>query len=394
MTPQIRKKTQEEKIEDQNKGVKGRLLPLVFFGLVILLSGLDVLAPDKVFSPYENRYLEEKPTLSLEALIDGSFTQNYETYIADQFVFRDQWMQAKIETETLLLKSENKSVIFGKEGYLFHKYLELGKNYEKNLGYLEDFIAAHPQKEIILTLAPASYQILDDKTPYGLYNIDQDPWLDDFEDRLSSGQVAGQAQVVDLRPSLRQHKSDYIYYKTDHHWTTSGAYYAYRDLAAVLGLRAKDLESFEKKKVHDFQGTFYAASPRQPASTDTIWYDPSLDQDLSVRIDGEEKGSLYDLDQLDGRDKYALFLHNNPARLTIKNKYAEKKDSLVVFKDSYANSMIPFLSQHFARIEVIDLRYYLGDIQALLKETKGQILFCYNLISFAEDKNLVKLPRS
>lgn len=347
----------------------------------------DIFFPIKTFSDSENRYLAIKPEYTWEKLISGDFTQAYEEYVSDQFIYRDQWMYLKSKTEQALLKKENNNIVFGQNGYLFNKYIKLPDKFSTNVGLVKRFIRENSDENIYMAIAPNSYQILKDLTPLGLYNVDQKKWIQWMEQELP----LKDNNFVDIYSSLEKHKNEYIYYKTDHHWTTSGAWYAYEAFCQAAGLSPILKDDLEAICIEDFYGSFYPASPKEKDSQDIICYYPSLEAEAF--IDGEKKESIYDLKYLEGRDKYALFLHNNPGKILLKTnaKGAGQGKKLLVFKDSYANSMIPFLTNHYEEIQVIDLRYYNGRVKEMMTDEWDDVLLLFNFSFFAEDPNLIKL---
>lgn len=359
----------------------------IFVIVVGTLTMVNLFIPDQLFSQFENRYLAQKPDFQWEQLISGKYTAKYESYVSDQFVFRNNWMQMKGFFEKALLKKENNNIIFGDNDYFFNKYLELPDSFFTNVDLIHQFIKRYEDQNIYVAIAPNSYTILEKLVPKGLYNVDQVKWLKWLEHELASSG----GTVVDLYESLKEHDDEYIYYRLDHHWTTLGAYYAYQGYGKEVGFLPIKLEEFTPKVIEDFYGTFYSAAKRKTGNADFISYYPELDADFY--LDGELKSSIYDLTFAQSRDKYGMFLHNNPAISSINtdlnSKVEDKK--LLVFKDSYANSMIPFLTEHYTHIEVVDLRYYNGSVSDLMDKEWDDVLFLFNFISFSKDPNLVKL---
>lgn len=380
---------------------------ILIFGLLLALFFLTgIFLPDKIFSQSENRYLAKRPEFSLSSLLKGEFTSDYENYIDDQFLLRDQWILLKVRAERLLLKKENNMTVFGKDSYLFNKYIELGQRFDRNSQLLLDFAKKYPDRKIYFGLAPNSYEILSDQRPQGLYNVKQKDYLDQLREKMDSskgsddylGENIGKQNLIflNLYQAFEAQKEQYIYYKSDHHWTTEGAWYAYEEFSSQAGLEVLPLEKLDRECLDDFQGTFYPSSGRNQASKDKLCWYPDLD--AKILIDGQEKDSLYDLSYLEGRDKYALFLHNNPAMAIIKSPgpslYGQdKRARLLVFKDSYANSLIPFLTDHYEEIMVLDLRYFNGSISDIMAEGWEEVLFLFNFISFADDPYLLKIAR-
>lgn len=369
-----------------------RYFTCIAFAVVLLsLSLLDVLAPDVAFSEMENRYLKEKPSFSLGALFDSKYTQAYEKYVDDQFFAREQWMRTKSDLERMMFKMENNDIVFGADGYLFNKYLTVPKEYEKNIKAIKAFSEKYPSAKMRFALAPNSYTVLKDKVPFGLYNVDQKSVYEQTKAGLGS-----LVETVDLMTPLQNaYKTlgNPLYFKLDHHWTIFGAYEAYKALIQAEGLISTPLEADAIKRVENFYGTFYSAAKRFDLAGDTLYYDSALDQGIDVTVATEAKESMYDLKMLEGKDKYGMFLYNNPPFLTLKTTASEAlPKKILVFKDSYANSVLPFMAKHYAQIDVVDLRYYNGKVSELMASGNyDEVLFLYNFITFSQSKDSVKL---
>lgn len=360
------------------EGMKKHLTLWVFLCVWFGLSLIAWVYPVNAFSETENRYLEKKPEWSYKALMSGTYSEKYEAYVSDQFPFRHQWMRLKAASEKAHLRKENNNIVFGKEGHLFNKYIVLGEAFEKNVATLKAF-SEEAKIPVSFMLVPNGYAVLSDLVPKGLYNVNQDLWLD-----LLSAEMGD--DFIDVRPFFKRDKP--LYYRLDHHWTTFGAHKGYEAIAAHKGFTPYAWESFKLTQVRDFYGTFYSAAKRFDGAADVI--DVPLISGMSFYIDGEEKASMYDMTFADVRDKYGLFLHNNPGRSTLKGLNPGGKKALV-FKDSYANSLLPFLAMHYDAIEIIDLRYFRGSVSTLMAESWDEVFLLYNFISFSEDRHISKL---
>lgn len=366
----------------------------IFILILALMFLADIAEPDKSFSERENRYLAEKPTLSAAHLLNGTFETDYETYIDDQFLWRDGFVNLKGLSEAMLLKGENNAIIFGKDGYLFNKYLTLPDQYEKNINAIAQFAQNYPEIPIHVLIAPNSYAVLDQKMPEGVMNVDEIAVLNETKQMLESGST--NLDCIETASVLNAHEEAYLYYRSDHHWTTEGAYWAYTAYCKAEGIEPVSLSAYTPHEVPGFYGTLYASAGRLNGDPDVITY-----YDIPgayVTLSGEGPLPLYDLSDADGRDKYGLFLYNNPSQMTVFSGKEgvqplsdEKKTRLLVIKDSYANCFLPFLTAHYDEMEVVDLRYFNRGISALMEEDWDAVLILYNFIGFSEDNNLIKL---
>ena len=205
------------------------------------------------------------------------------------------------------------------------------------------------------------------------------------------------AEVIDVRDVFRENAEDYLYYRTDHHWTTDGAYLAYRAAADALGTGAFDSAVHTAVEVEGFTGTNYNKSLKHDTVEDVLKY-YELDNPLTVKQllpDGSEYsadvGGLYDMEKLDVRDKYAMFLRGNNGYSTIAGDTANGRRILVI-KDSYANCFVPFLTADFEQIDVVDLRFFKYNVETLMELFDyDEVLVLYNFQTFTSETSLFYL---
>ena len=364
----------------------------VFSILVILFTVIDIINSPNEFSELENRKLSQMPILSLKSYIDTSFSSDYEKYINDQFFLRDNWIDLKSRIEYLLGKRENNDIIFGKENYLFKKFTTFNDEMLKNnLNSIITFTNNY-NKEVDFFIIPNSYAIYDELTPRYLPLVDQLSLINSINSYLSS-KSNDHINTINVAEELLKNKDDYIYYKTDHHWTSYGAYLAYLTYMDYLGLEIVDINNLEKITINNFLGTYYNRSKYFKADSDFITYYNILG--LHIEIDGKEQLSLMDLDKFKGSDKYSAFLwgNNGLTKVINENISEERKgSSILIFKDSYANSFIQFLSYNYEIIDIIDLRYFKESIRNFMKDKDyNEILIMYSFNNLSSDINIRRL---
>ena len=364
----------------------------LFFAALFVL---DLVTPDRAYSELENTTLTQRPKLTAVS-VDGlnNYFTNYTKYVKDQVFGRDQWisLQSVVET-TLLQKEQNGGILLGKEHMMFPRTFGLldseDRTLPKNTAAVESLCQRYPGKVNVL-LAPAASDIYKENVPANAPLLDEDAYLD----RLSAAVQAAGGRFVDVRQVLAAHKSEYIYYRTDHHWTTLGAYYAYGQLCAELGLTPFDTAAHTALTANSFYGTHYSKARTWNAEPDTItWYD--LQNSLTVwnvtgpgqPTEGTTTG-LYDLDKLKVYDKYAMFLHGNNGLSQVEG---DGEGKILVIKDSYANSFVPYLTANYAAIDVVDFRNYnYGLDQLIAANDYDQILVLYSYASFTTDPYLYR----
>lgn len=372
----------------------------VFFYLVFLVwSGFiiwNLITPPKVFSENENRYLAVIPKFSIDKLMNGSYMKGIDEYINDQFVMRDQWIRMKIIVERAMLKQDINSVYFAKDGYLIEKHdskVVLEEQAEKNREYLIEFVQEHVARfgndRVKVMLVPTASDILVDKLPPFANGYNQNAYMDEVLASVSNH------IFLDIRDSFKMHKDEYIYYKTDHHWTTLGAYYAYEQWANEVGFEPLSEEKFDITLVsNQFYGTIHSKVNTNVKPDDIYLYQVKEDMDYHLIYNlNETTDSLYDYTNLEGKDKYSIFMRGNNAIVEVQTNLNNGR-KLLVIKDSFAHSFVPFVVNHFEKTYMIDLRYYNGGIENFIEESEvTDILVLYNTIGFIKDINISKLVK-
>lgn len=363
---------------------------LIFFFLPVIVLVLGIVLPDRGFSEKENRVLASAPDLKLNQIASGGFEKQFETYENDQFPLRDLWITLKAGADRLIGKVEENGVLLGKNGYLMEEFKAPSQTqYDSTVQAMTDFAQRHSELKQYALIAPNSVNILKDKLPAFAPVADQNVWLD----RLRTSFTDAGVTFIDVRASFRDHKMEDLYYHTDHHWTTQGAYYAYLQAADAMGIDTSS-DAFDKAPVtRFFQGTLSAKSGFRSGETDEIdVFLPDGDNTLSSvvnYVDEQKKSaSFYDTEKLKTRDKYALFFGGNHAQVKISTP-VEANHTLLILKDSYANSFVPFLAQHYRKIIMVDPRYYYGNLEELMQvENVDEILYLYNANTFFADTSL------
>ena len=356
--------------------------PLVIYFAIVLygISIADLFSPVKTHSELENRDLATFPKFSWKQLFDNEYTPKIEDFTEDHFIVRDKWISLKSISESLLGKTENNGVVYGKDGYQFTKFVTTNySQMEKNMGYINKFMERHSDRNVHFLLAPTAPGVMTDKDTADSPVINTDYILGYVAENI------GGNALINVRDTLKQHTDEYIYYRTDHHWTTLGAYYGYEQLMNILGKDYTSIDNYKMIDVEDFLGTHYSKSKTYNVQADTLSY---IDIEADIVIN-DVAASIYEKEKLDVRDKYAMFTRGNPGYATIKGNGEGK---IMILKDSYANCMIPFMVADFGEIHIFDMRYItMGLDQFISEHDYDEILFLYNCETFLSDKDLVKI---
>ncbi len=351
----------------------------------VFLGGLlvwHVLLPDREKSETENRTLAQAPEFSWTALVDGSYTKKVETYFADQFPLRDSWTGLKARAEQLIGKSEFNGVYLCGDTLISKVETPAEGMVNKNLSYV-DRLAGKTDANVVLGLIPSAAEVWKEKLPAGAESWDQTELL--------------AQSSVDFQSTLSAHADEPIFYRTDHHWTTLGAFYGANALLEVLGKETLKENNFAPEAASDnFNGTLYSQSGIHWLEPDTMefWV---AEQGLTVtswRTGMEEPASLYDRTYLEKKDKYSSFLGGNQPLCVIKNENVTDGSKLLLVRDSYSDALAPFLAQRFSEVHLLDLRYYRAPVSAYAAENGiGDIAVVYSVQNFISDVNLVLLTQ-
>ena len=358
----------------------------------LFLGGIlvaNLITRDRTFSPLENRNLQQAPKFTWEAVEDGAFMADAEKYINDQFVGRDFWVAAKAWGERLSGKRENNGIYFGSRETLLNRLEQPGwAELEEKMGYV-DALVTNVSVPVYFGLIPSSSAIWSDRLPAGAPTADEKEIIDRLY--FQTG-----AATVDLYGALSQHGEEDIYYRTDHHWTSLGAYYGYAAIMEAMGREPVALEDYEKETVtRDFNGTLFSNSGVRWLTPDEIdVYVPAGGVQVTSYVNAAPtEGALYVPEKLEQKDKYAFFLGGNQPLCVIRTDQTDAP-RLLVLRDSYADSLAPWLTESFSEIHLFDVRYNMTSIRDYVAENQiDQVLVLYSMDDFFSNTYLWLLAR-
>lgn len=365
----------QDKSADSPVNRRTWLALLVTAALLSAAFGIGIyLLPQNTVSAEENRTLQTFPAFSGEAFLSGEYSADIATFYADQFPLRNGFVGMKALSEALLLKQENNGVLIGKNGYLIDR-LEYGEreyaNLEINLKAVKSFSALSEAagKPCVFAAAPRTVDTAVSVYP-ALYTNTRASVI---TNRITA-EFPRAGEIIDLLKE-KSDNGEYVMYKTDHHWTSLGAYYAYASLGTSLGYEPLPRSYFTEETVStDFLGTTYSSSGVKWQEGDTVTlFRTANDGDYTVTVhdNGDMQVGFYDEGYLEEKDKYRVFLGGNFGRVSVKRNGDTDRPTLLVVKDSFALSMVPFLSRHFD-LELIDLRYFSGSVADLLTHEQSE----------------------
>lgn len=334
----------------------------VFCLLLGLLALLFFVLPDSPFSVTEKRSLRTAPSFRLSELYSGRLTAAVNDWYADQFPFRQSLVRLKSVAEYALGKGGNNGILVGTGGQLARVGFDLrvGSCAVSGTDRIPSDLlranangvnraAANARVPTVFLFPGRTLEIARERLPYPDGVTEQA--RTDWRESLSPDVCA-----PDVCTTLREHSEagEQVMYRTDHHWTTRGAYYAYRETMTAFGMEAEILPeaAFRRVTVTDsFRGTFLCAGAFPWVRPDAIevWYGED-DGDYEILADGAVRDGFYTLPSGDGMPTgYELFLDGTHDIVTVRKKGAgeSSRPLLLIFKDSFANSLAPFLARHF-----------------------------------------------
>ncbi len=362
----------------------------VFCGFIFTFMVLWILLPKDTFSEQEKRELADFPELNGDTVLSGAFQKDLDSYLSDHTPARNFFVGLNADYELASGRNGSEGIYLGSDGFLFPKPSKETKQLDKNAEYISEF-ADDSDIPVYMTLIPSSGYVNSDKLPLVHEDYRDGEMIDNFSSKLSDSIV-----FIDVKDAFEKDTGGDLYYRTDHHWTAKGAYKCYALLGEKMGYAPLSEDCFTKESVDGFYGTSYSKSGLWFIQPDHVELWSNKDQSsgsVTVEIkDGSDKkssDSYFFREQLKNDDKYPVYLDGNHSLVRITNTGASSDKKLIVVKDSYAHSIVPFLSQNYSEIIMADLRYYKKDISLLAEEEEADaILILYSLDNLSQDNNI------
>lgn len=355
------------------------LLILLFFVIANTISN------DKEFSEIENRNLQEKPKI-----LSDNYVEKLNSYMADQFFIREKLISFKSRIDLVLGKNKINNVYIGSDNQLFEEFkIKSNADLLNKVDVINEFKKSNEDLLVNFMLVPTATSILDDKLPLYAPVDDEIEYINKVKSYLLDD-----IKFIHIYDKLKANKNEYIYYKTDHHWTADGAYLGYEAFCESSGIEATNKDDFEKIiGSNDFYGSLSSKVGLFGLYRDKLNIYIPKNSNLLVNYVMEQKKdtSLFNSDKLNHKDKYQVFLNGNHPLIEIEtDKNLDKK--ILIIKDSFANNFVPFLTENYGNIFLIDLRYYTDSINEFIKNNDiNEVLFLYNVNTFNEDDSIFNL---
>ena len=347
---------------------------------LLLIFGFGIafwVIPDTDFSMEENRPLQTFPTVSADELMDGKLSSRLIDYYSDQFPLRDLWISLHAASELGMGRGESGGVLLGEGQQLAVRRFDAYVSLTERLGDTDYYDPAHVQKSLDAIIA-LDQALAEKDIPLCVLlaprtidvTIGDFAYPADLTDRLDATirNTLDGADVssVELLATFREMHANgsYVYYRTDHHWTTKGAYTAYVAILTAWGMADEILpaDAFDVRIVSDFYGTTYSRAGLYFIAPDEleIWTAKDGTDARYAVLDANgnpitENGFIVE-NHLGEKDKYSAFLGEARSLLTVTDTEAaargEARPRLLIAKDSFANTVAPFLARHFDLVMV------------------------------------------
>lgn len=371
-----------------------KYMPAAAFCLIIfIIPVLYVVIADSDFSPLEKRKLSQFPKPTIETVFNGKFGKDFETYLNDQMPLRTFFVGTNAYYDRLSGRNGINGIYDSKDDYLIVTPVQESPTLENNIKYISEFVE-NINVPSYICVVPTSGYIYDSKLPANHYDYKDREIIGKIENSFTNFKNVEFINLIDNFKSIS--KGEQLYYKTDHHWTSLGAYECYKILGKKMGFTPTERDSFSIESYDGFYGTNYSKSALwfTPGETLEIW-DNKNRPEGSVKMYINEGGEvtfsneLFFRENLKTNDQYTAYLDGNHAMVTIQNKNAESDKSLLILRDSYSHCLAPFLTDNYSEIVLIDVRYYLNPVSDIVREQGiDEILILYSLDSIVNSTDI------
>lgn len=349
----------------------------LFLGFIFIIPIITLTTPDKKISDIENKILTQLPKLSFNNIVSKRFMNEFDKYTADQFPLRSDFIELKNSYSYSIGQREFRNIYIGKNSRLMEKFVYNKDIVDTNISTLVNLATSLKSKYNISTklmIVPTSIAFYEEEIPLWAISDNEKSAIDYIDSAIADSNSFQFYSPYDI---LMANKDKYIFFNTDHHWTQLGAKLAYEDLYNT------NILDNSIKVSDDFYGSYYSKAILPNINGDSIYAytdfnNFKIDIDFSKNYD-----YLYDENKLVGKNKYQYFLHGDPAFAVIEGN-ASSNDEILIFKDSYAHSFVPFLTSNYKKIHIVDPRYYSIDYEEYLSKNRAinEILFLNNIQTF------------
>ena len=366
-----------------------KLLITLFCGFLAVMSILYLCLPKETFSQQEKRYLAQSPEITWERISSGDFSADVDTFLADHIPGRSFFVGLNACWDLITGRQNSKDILLTKDLRLVEAPAEWDSAVvEKNASLFNNF-AQKQSVPVDLMLVPSAGWASESQIP-GVHP----PYEDEAIIRSVYDQIGESINCVDILSVFSATGApETFYYRTDHHWTSAGAYTAYRTYMEQLGRDCREPDAYQIETVSDFRGSAHSRSalwmiPGEPLE---LWTGGNKIQVTHESLSEPHEGIFF-RERLAEADKYTVYLDGNHSLVRLYNPDAAGQGKLLVIRDSFSNCLGGFLADSYETVVLADLRYYRQSLSELVAEEGfDRILICYSLGNFMTDTNMVWL---
>ena len=356
---------------------------ILFCGFIGIMGIVYLLMPKQEFSELEKRQLAAFPVLNWETLTSGKFGSDLETYMADHMPGRDFFVGLGAYYDLATGQQPSKDILVADGDRLVEAPVVWNQTQvEKNMRYINNLAQTLGQNVDFILVPSAGYMLRD--SILGIHDSYQDDaFIDAIYDLAGDG-----VRCMDLLSVYQNtpNRGD-LYYRTDHHWTSLGAWIAYSSYMQCLERDYARQEYFTVESCQGFRGSTYSRSALWLTKAEEIqlWHGSRLTVENSTT---GQHDSVFYRDRLQETDMYTVYLDGNQPLVRIYNENNAGKGKILVIRDSYANCIGPFLAESYEEVVMIDLRYYrMAVSQMVAEEGFDNVLILYSMSNFMTDTN-------
>jgi len=377
----------------KDKASKNRILSVMITALFLafIIAGciLYIFLPKKNYSETEKRYLAGAPEISVENIKTGKFSEEFENYLSDHTPLRTFFVSVSSYFELIKGNNGSNGVYLGKNGMLIEKPFETENRFDKNTDEIITF-CKNIDLPVTLIAVPEKGAVCEKYLPKNALRYYDFDYLKALSEKCNG---INNLSFIDLTDSFKAENADTYYYKTDHHWTSDGAFEAYKLICSAKEFESPLTDNYHIRSYDGFYGTSYSKSCFTLTKPDEVklYINKASGGKADIIItegkEIKEYGSMFFTERLDEGDKYTVFLDGNHTKVDIKSGVNNKK--LLVIKDSFAHCLVPFLAEQYGEIVMIDQRYFTKPVNKLIEEENyDEVMLIYGVDSLATSRDI------
>jgi hypothetical protein len=351
--------------------LKNIIVTIIFLMAIIVVFIVNLIKEDTLISTSERRKLTAFPSFSINSLIKGTFTEQFEKYAMDQFIKRDEFRTLKTFMDLKVFRKKDVNGVYQYKGIIVKQEYPLNENYVLNVAEKINII----KEKYLDETNNIYYSIIPDKNYYV-----EDKYLKmDYSkiEKIMQENLEG-IEYINIFDCLQLED----YYYTDPHWKQENLKNVFQKIANQMDFLNRIKTDFEEQEITKFQGSYSGQLPvKTSEDTIKILTNEIIKNSKSYNFETNEETSIYNLDKIKSSDKYDIYLSGATPLLTIENQNSSIDKELIVFRDSFASSLVPLFTEAYKKITLIDTRYIKTDyLKDLVEFDNKDVLFIYSTL--------------